>query len=136
MAARTSFAVRSGAADRDFRAATTRVLDLGFDLLALVGEVERAHAASLFGPGADRLLFQNPFQAPDKRVVDRVVHEQALDAQAHLAAVEEAACIGHLGGHVHVGVGAHDHRVAATQLEGDAFDLFASYLHDVPTNLG
>ena len=73
-----------------------RVLDLLFDLLALVVQVQRTHPArplrARARPSSSRGCRAS---CADERVVDRVVHEQALDAEAHLAAVEEAADVGH-----------------------------------------
>jgi hypothetical protein len=64
------------------------------------------------------------------------LNEDALHAQAHLAAIEEAARIGHFGGRGHVGVLAHDHRITAAKLERDSLDLGSSHLHDVAADLG
>src|SRR5207248_8417518 len=87
-----------------------------------------AHAAGL--------LLENAAQLRHKAVVQGLVYEQALHAEAHLAAIEEAADVGVFGGSIDVGVLAHDHRVAAAELERDAFDLPAGNLHDVAAHLG
>src|SRR5438067_1943063 len=63
------------------------------------------------------------------------MHKQPLDAETHLAAIEEATDIGVFGSRVDVGVCADDHRIAPAQFEGDAFDLTPGHFHHVTTDL-
>ena len=55
----------------------------------------------------------------DELVVDGLLDVDALDRDADLARVVEPVGDGGVGGALEVGVGEHDHRVLAAELEAD-----------------
>jgi hypothetical protein len=100
------------------RAREGAVVDVGVG--AVRAHAKRAHARhELLGEGrGDRLLDVHPF-----------------DRHADLAAHEAPAPGGRARGAVEVGVGEHDHRVFAAQLEQHGREPFAGALHDALARL-
>ena len=102
--------------------------------------VDRAHP-QLRLLGLDRpvagLVAPDPLdQLGDERVVDRVVDEHALAAQAGLAGVPVAADDHRLDGGVDVGVGADDHRIRAAELERQPLEVGRGEPGDVAADRG
>ena len=116
------------------------VLDLLEQLVAAAARVHRAHPQpwllGLDGAVAGLVALDAVDQLRDEVVVDGVVHEHALAAQAGLAGVPVAADDDGLDRRVDVGVLAHDHRVRAAELERDALHLRACDRDHVPADLG
>ena len=102
------------------------VLDLLEQLVAARARVDRAHPQPRL-LGLDRAVaglvaLDALDELRDEVVVDGVVHEHALAAQARLPGVPVAADDHRLDGGLDVGVLAHDHRVGAAELERDALE--------------
>jgi ParB family chromosome partitioning protein len=109
------------AADQHLAAFRDAVLDLRDELVAAGACVDRPHPQlwlfGLHGPVARLVAPDALDELPDEGVVDRVVDEHALAAQARLPGVPVAADDDRLDRGVDVGVVAHDHRVRAAELE-------------------
>src|SRR5205807_359569 len=75
-------------------------------------------------------------QRPHELLVDRVVHEHSLAAEAGLAGIPVAADDDGLDRGVDIGIGAHDHGVAAAELERDALQLGSGEARDVAADGG
>ncbi len=71
----------------------------------------------------------------DERVVDRRLDVHALDRDAGLAAVLHRVVGGRVGGALEVGVGEHDHRVLAAELERDGDQRARRALGDLAPGL-
>src|SRR5262249_50726743 len=127
-------ALGSLAAEDRFGAAGFGVFHLLLDLLSLGLQVNGAHAGFFAHAVADRFLLQNLHQTADKFLGDGFMEEQAFHAETHLAAVEEAADVGHLHGHIQIGVFHDDHWITAAKLQSDSFDFSAGDFHDVTPN--
>ena len=128
------------AADEQLAAVGDAVLDLGEELVARVARVDRAHPQprllGLDGPVARLVAPDALDELADEVVVHRLVHEDALAAEAGLAGVPVAADDDRLDGGVDVGVLADDHRVRAAELERDALQHRAGDRHHVAADLG
>ena len=126
----------TAAADEDLGALVHSVLQLLFDLLALVSSVQRPHAKLPFlrpgGRVADAIPADALHEALHKVVVDFVKEVEALDGETGLARVPEAADNGPAHGLVHVGIRADDHRVRAAQLQRNPLEFRAGQLHNAP----
>lgn len=72
----------------------------------------------------------------DDLVRDLLEDIEPLDRKAGLATVEEPADAGRTDSGVDVCVGADDHRIGASELEGQPFDSFGSHRHDPLSDRG
>ncbi len=75
-------------------------------------------------------------QPLDELVVDRILDVDALDRDADLARVEQAEGGGGVGGALDVGVGEHDHRVLAAELEADRGQRLGRLRHHLLAGCG
>ena len=89
----------------------------------LLGADERAHVGAEVEPGAEAHPAQRLGELRDEGVVDGVVHVEPLDADAELAAVGADAAHGAAHGGAEAGVGQHEQRVLAAQLQGVVLEL-------------
>ena len=111
----------------DARAPLDRVATWRVDQLDLGREDDRADVDGARRPGralAKRLdLAGEPL---DELVVDGVLDVDALDRDADLTRVVEPVGGGGVGGALEVGVGEHDHRVLAAELEATGVSVSAA----------
>ena len=117
------------AAEQHLGALRARVLDVRDDLVEPLAVDERADVHALLGAdpdaqGGDRLRV-----ALDERVVDAVLHEQAVGGDADLAGVAELAQDGAGDGLVEVGVVEDEERRVAAELERELHDLAGALRH-------
>ena len=91
---------------------------------ARAGRAPLAQRADLLGHAAHEV------------VVDRLDHVGALDRDAGLAAVLHRPVDGGVGGALDVGVGEHDHRVLAAELERDRGQRLGGARHDLLAGRG
>ena len=85
---------------------------------------------------SDRGLLDQPREAAHELVVDRLVHDHRAQRGAALARGPEAAEQRPLGGQVEVGVGHHDQRVLAAQLQAGRLHVAPAQLADARADLG
>ena len=92
------------------------IVDMTRHRLELLRAHQRAHVDVPLEAGSEAHACHPLDQRRHERVVDGVLHVEALDADAQLAGVGEAAADRTLHGSVEIGVGEHDHRVLAAEL--------------------
>ena len=116
-------ASRAGAglpAGPHLRPALDRVADVGVDQLDLGREDDRADVDAAELPGRTLAQRSDLFGQPlDELVVDRLLDVDPLDRDADLTGVVEPVRDRGVGRPLEVGVGEHDHRVLAAELEAD-----------------
>ena len=108
------------------------VVDVAGDLRELVGAAQRAHVGAEVEAGAEAHVAQGLGEARHEGVVDGVVHVEALDADAELAAVGADAAHGAADGGVEVGVGQHEQRVLAAELHRAVLEAAGGLRRDGP----
>ena len=85
---------------------------------------------------ADRRLLDEAGEAAHELVVDRLVDDHRAERRAALPGGAEAAEQRALGGQVELGVGHHDQRVLAAQLEAGRLDVAPAQLADARADRG
>ncbi len=110
--------IRPGlAADHELGAAVDGVRDVGLDRLQLVSSGERADLGGVVVGGPEGERPRGLGEAREEAVVELLVYIDPLDPDADLAGVGEAGLHSASDRCVDVGVGAHDHRVLAAELQ-------------------
>ena len=99
-----------------------RVVDVATDLVDRGAVDQWADRDPFAQPVADNKLRRRSQHTVGEFVVDAVLNENAVRADAGLAAVAELACHQSRHGEVDVGIVEHDEGRVAAQFETDAFD--------------
>ena len=128
---REGFAHRALSPNENARAALHGISDLLFHFVALRSGVEGSNDDALLDSVSDAELFRFYYKLGHELVVDLVKQIEPLDREACLAAVEKAADRRGTNSLVEIRVIAHDHRIAATELQGDALHILRGNFHDV-----
>src|SRR5207237_8559140 len=125
-------------ADDGSRALLLRAfVDVAADALELLAAHDRAHVARLVERVADLHLRKLRGQPLEERVEDALVHEEARSHGARLALARETHPGDDAGrGLVAVGVGEHDLRALASELDGDGQDAVGRETEDRLSGLG
>ena len=109
------------------------VLHLIFDFLPLCRRVQRPDNHTLFETVANPKLLHLAHQFGNELIVDLVKKVKAFDRQTGLASIEKSANRGRAHGFVDIRIVANDHRVAASQFQGDPLDVLRRNFHDMFT---
>ena len=104
--------------------------DVALDPIAMVGRDQGAGFGCLVRPVAEPDAIRAPRQLIDEPVVDAVLDDQPAAGRTDLAAVQERGGQRVVDGGLEVGVGEHDVRTLAAELERDPLHVDGSRGHD------
>src|ERR1700719_3198661 len=111
------------AAGNQASSAIERILQLLLDALAATRRVHGAHLRGRVAPRRDLQLLRPRRELLDQLIRDGLENVHALDGEARLSGVEEAADRDRLARLLDVRVVADNCRVTSTQLQGDVFEI-------------